>query len=69
MARSVNRVILLGNLGRDAELTYTPSGQALSKVSLATSRSWKDQTSGEMQEETDWPNRAIWGKTADKPNH
>jgi single-strand DNA-binding protein len=65
MARSVNKVILLGNLGRDAELTFTPSGQALSKVSLATSRKWQDKTSGEWQEETDWHNLVIWGKTAE----
>src|ERR1035438_10036437 len=65
MARSVNKVILLGNLGRDAELTFTPSGQALSKVSLATSRKWQDKNSGEWQEETDWHNLVIWGKTAE----
>jgi single-strand DNA-binding protein len=65
MARSVNKVILLGNLGRDAELTFTTSGQALSKVSLATSRRWQDKNSGEWQEETDWHNLVIWGKTAE----
>jgi single-strand DNA-binding protein len=65
MARSVNKVILLGNLGRDAELTYTPSGQALCKVGLATSRRWQDKSSGEWQEETEWHNLVIWGKTAE----
>lgn len=65
MARSVNKVILLGNLGRDAELTYTPSGQALCKVGLATSRRWQDKGSGEWQEETEWHNLVIWGKTAE----
>jgi single-strand DNA-binding protein len=65
MARSVNKVILLGNLGRDAELTYTPSGQALAKVGLATSRRWQDKASGEWQEETEWHNLVIWGKTAE----
>jgi single-strand DNA-binding protein len=65
MARSVNKVILLGNLGRDAELSYTPSGQALSKVGLATSRRWQDKASGEWQEETEWHNLVIWGKTAE----
>src|SRR5258708_24774191 len=65
MARSVNKVILLGNLGRDAEMTYTPSGQALSKVGLATSRRWQDKSSGEWQEETDWHNLVIWGKQAE----
>ena len=66
MAPSVNKVILLGNLGRDAELTFTPSGQALSKVGLATSRRWQDKGSGEWQEETEWHNLVIWGKTAEK---
>ncbi len=65
MARSVNKVILLGNLGRDAELTFTPSGQALCKVGLATSRRWQDKGSGEWQEETEWHNLVIWGKTAE----
>jgi len=65
MARSVNKVILLGNLGRDAELTYTPSGQALCKVGLATSRRWQDKSSQEWQEETEWHNLVIWGKTAE----
>jgi single-strand DNA-binding protein len=65
MARSVNKVILVGNLGRDAELTFTPSGQALSKTTLATSRKWQDKSSGEWQEETDWHNLVIWGKTAE----
>jgi single-strand DNA-binding protein len=65
MPSSVNKVILLGNLGRDAELSHTPSGQALSKVSLATSRKWQDKNSGEWQEETEWHNLVIWGKTAE----
>jgi single-strand DNA-binding protein len=65
MARSVNKVILLGNLGRDAELAYTPSGQALCKVGLATGRRWQDKSSGEWQEETEWHNLVIWGKLAE----
>ncbi len=65
MARSVNKVILLGNLGKDAELTYTASGQALTKVGLATNRKWQDKNSGEWQEETEWHNLVIWGKTAE----
>ena len=65
MPSSVNKVILLGNLGRDAELSHTPSGTALSKVSLATSRKWQDKNSGEWQEETEWHNLVIWGKTAE----
>ena len=64
MASSVNRVILLGNLGKDAELSYTPSGQAVSKVSLATNRAWKDKN-GELQEETEWHNLVLWAKQAE----
>lgn len=64
MARSVNKVILLGNLGKDAELSYTPSGQPVSKVSLATNRRWKDKN-GEWQDETEWHNLVLWGKTAE----
>ncbi len=65
MPSSVNKVILLGNLGRDAELSHTPSGQSLSKVSLATGRKWQDKNSGEWQEETEWHNLVIWGKQAE----
>lgn len=58
--RSVNKAILLGHLGKDAETTYTPSGVAVSKFSIATSRRWKDKNSGEWKEETDWHNIVIW---------
>ena len=51
---SVNKVILIGNLGRDPEVRYAPSGSAICNVTLATSRQWKDKTSGERQEETEW---------------
>src|SRR5688572_2475494 len=51
---SVNKVILIGNLGRDPEVRYAPSGSAICNVTLATSRNWKDKTSGEKQEETEW---------------
>ncbi len=64
MARSVNKVILLGNLGKDAELSYIASGQAVSKFSLATNRRWKDK-SDQWQEETEWHNIVVWGKTAE----
>ncbi len=64
MARSVNKVILLGNLGKDAELSYLPSGQAVSKVTMATNRRYKDKN-GELQEETEWHNIVLWGKTAE----
>ena len=62
---SVNRVILVGNLGRDAELKYTPSGAAVSNFSIATSESWKDKNSGERKEKTEWHRIVLWGKTAE----
>ena len=61
MARGVNKVILLGNLGKDPELSYLPSGQSVAKFSLATSRKYKDK-SGELKEETEWHNIVAWGK-------
>ena len=54
MARGINKVILVGNLGRDPETRYLPSGGAVTNVSLATSRSWKDRDSGEQKEKTEW---------------
>src|SRR5882724_5441133 len=60
MARSVNKVILIGNLGRDAETKFTPSGVAMTRFAVATSRRWKDQQSGEWKEETDWSNVVLW---------
>jgi single-strand DNA-binding protein len=59
-SRSVNKVILLGNLGRDAETSYTASQTAVTKFSVATSRRWKDQQSGEWKEETNWSNIVLW---------
>jgi single-strand DNA-binding protein len=59
-SRSVNKVILLGNLGKDAETKFTPNGVARSTFTLATSRRWKDQQSGEWKEETDWHNILLW---------
>ncbi len=59
-SRSVNKVILLGHLGKDAETRFTPSGVARSTFSVATSRRWKDQQSGEWKEETDWHNIVLW---------
>jgi single-strand DNA-binding protein len=60
MARSVNKVILLGNLGRDAETKFTPSGASVTRFSVATTRSWKDQQSNEWKEETNWTNVTLW---------
>lgn len=59
-SRSVNKVILLGNLGRDAETKFTPGGAAKTTFSVATGRRWKDQQSGEWKEETDWHNIVLW---------
>ena len=59
-SRSVNKVILLGHLGRDAETKFTPSGVARSTFTIATNRRWKDQQSGEWKEETDWHNVILW---------
>lgn len=59
--RGVNKVILIGNLGRDPELRYLPSGQAVVKFSLATGAKWKDKN-GQLQERTDWHNIVAFGR-------
>ncbi len=59
-SRSVNKVILLGHLGRDAETRFTSGGAARTVFSIATSRRWKDQQTGEWKEETDWHNVVLW---------
>jgi single-strand DNA-binding protein len=59
-SRSVNKVILLGHLGRDAETKFTPGGAAVTRFSVATNRRWKDSQSGEWKEETDWTNIVLW---------
>ena len=59
-SRSVNKVILLGHLGKDAETKYTPNGTARTTFPLATNRRWKDEASGEWKEETDWHNIVLW---------
>ncbi|MGE5568146.1 MAG: single-stranded DNA-binding protein [Rhodospirillales bacterium] len=59
-SRSVNKVILIGHLGRDAETRFTPAGAAKTTFSLATNRRWKDQQTGEWKEETDWHNIVLW---------
>jgi single-strand DNA-binding protein len=62
---SVNKVILIGNLGKDPEVRYAPSGSAIANITLATSRSWKDKTSGERQEETEWHRVVFFDKLAE----
>lgn len=64
----VNKVILLGRLGQDPELKYTPSGVAVCNFSLATSESWNDKTSGKKQERTEWHRVVVWGKLAELCN-
>jgi single-strand DNA-binding protein len=59
-SRSVNKVILIGHLGKDAETKFTPNGIARSTFTLATNRRWKDQASGEWKEVTDWHNVVLW---------
>ncbi|HHM04868.1 MAG TPA: single-stranded DNA-binding protein [Gammaproteobacteria bacterium] len=65
MARGVNKVILIGNLGRDPEVRYMPSGSAVANVSVATTDSWKDKQTGENQERTEWHNVVFFGRLAE----
>src|SRR5499433_3581899 len=62
---SVNKVILVGNLGRDAELRYTPGGAAVATMNLATTEVWNDKASGQKQEKTEWHRVVLWGKSAE----
>ena len=62
MARGVNKVILIGNLGLDPEVRYLPNGGAVANVSLATAESWKDKQSGEKQERTEWHRVVFFGR-------
>lgn len=65
MARGINKVILLGHLGRDPEVKYMPNGNAVANVTLATSEIWKDKNSGQQQERTEWHRVVIFGKLAE----
>jgi len=64
MSKSLNKVMLIGNLGRDPEMRYTPSGRPVTTFTLATSRSWKS-SDGEMHTETEWFNIVAWGSLAE----
>lgn len=64
MSGSLNKVMLIGNLGRDPELKATPSGQSVARFSVATTETWKNQ-SGEKQSKTEWHNIVVWGKQAE----
>ncbi|WP_416307175.1 single-stranded DNA-binding protein [Neptunicella sp. SCSIO 80796] len=63
-SRGINKVILVGNLGQDPEVRYTPNGKAVANLTLATSESWKDQ-SGQIQEKTEWHRVSMFGKLAE----
>ncbi len=60
----LNKVMLIGNLGRDPEVRSTPSGQAVASFTLATTRRWRDKN-GQKQEQTEWHNIVVWGKQAE----
>ncbi len=62
---SVNKVILIGNLGKDPEMRYLPSGEAIANFSVATSESWTDKTSGDKKEQTEWHRVVFFGRTAE----
>ena len=62
---SVNKVILIGNLGRDPETRYMPNGEAVTNITLATTESWKDRTSGERQEKTEWHRVTFYRRLAE----
>lgn len=62
---SVNKVILIGNLGKDPEVRYMPSGRAVANVTLATNESWKDKNTGEKQERTEWHNVVFYSPLAE----
>lgn len=65
MARGVNKVILVGNVGKDPEVKYMPSGGAVVNLTLATSESWKDKQSGEKQERTEWHKLTFYNRLAE----
>jgi single-strand DNA-binding protein len=65
MARGVNKVILIGHLGKDPEVRYMPSGNAVCNVTLATSDSWKDKQTGEQKDRTEWHNLVFYGRLAE----
>jgi single-strand DNA-binding protein len=62
---SVNKVIIVGNLGRDPETRYMPSGDAMTNIAVATTDKWKDKASGEQKEATEWHRIAFFGKLAE----
>lgn len=65
MARGVNKVILIGNLGANPEVRYTPNGNAVANVALATSASWRDKATGELQDRTEWHRIVFFSRLAE----
>ncbi|BBO70122.1 hypothetical protein DSCA_40520 [Desulfosarcina alkanivorans] len=65
MAGGINKVILVGNLGRDPEIRYTADGRPIANFSIATSETWTDKTSGERREKTEWHRIVVFGKLAE----
>jgi len=65
MARGINKVILVGNLGQDPDTRYMPSGSAVTNLRIATSEQWKDKQTGEQKERTEWHNVAMFGRLAE----
>lgn len=65
MARGINKVIIIGNLGADPEVRYMPSGAAVTNIRVATSEGWKDKQSGEMQERTEWHRIVFFNRLAE----
>lgn len=65
MARGINKVILIGNLGKDPEVRYTAGGSAVANLTVATTESWKDKQTGEKKEATEWHRVVLFGKTAE----
>lgn len=65
MARGINKVILIGNLGADPEVRYMPSGGAVTNITIATSESWKDKQTGEAQERTEWHRVVFFNRLAE----
>lgn len=65
MSRGINKVIAIGNLGKDPETKYLPSGAAVCNFSIAVSENWKDKQTGEQKERTEWINVEVWGNSAE----
>ena len=65
MARGVNKVILIGNVGGDPEVRYLPNGNAVTNITMATTDSWKDKQTGQQQDRTEWHRVVFFGKLAE----